>query len=254
SKKLQNENIEVLPIQLDVRDRAAYAAARENAYKYFGDHPRLLFNTAGVNGFGPLHNASFGDFDWILGVNLHGVINGIQTFLPTMLSRNETSWIATTGSMAGFMGNASAGIYAATKAAVFNLMESYHKTLPDLGVGVSIVCPASMRSNIADTLGVRPPELAETSSFSDDSEFKQLQRELYATGMDPLQLAGHVIEGIVNRRLYILPFTETREGLRQYFDQVISAFDHYGRPDEEAQRRAENFVKYQLAVAKLQQS
>lgn len=253
AEQLQAENIGVLPIQLDVRDREAYAVARENIYEYFGDYPRVLLNTAGVNGFGPLHKASFGDFDWILGVNLHGVINGIQTFLPAMLNRNEESWIATTGSMAGFMGNASAGIYAATKAAVFNLMESYHKTLPALGVGVSVVCPASIRSNIADTLDVRPAELAETSSFSDDSEFKQLQRQLYATGMDPLRLAGYVIEGIVNRRLYIVPFTETRDGLQQYFDEVISAFDHYGHPDEDAQRRAEDFVNYQRAAAKLRQ-
>ena len=252
SEYLQAQNVDVLPIQLDVRDRVAYAAARENVYEYFGDHPRLLLNTAGVNGFGPLHKASFGDFDWILGVNLYGVVNGIQTFLPTMLDRTEASWIATTGSMAGFMGNASAGIYAATKAAVFNLMESYHKTLPDLGVGVSIICPASIRSKIADTLDMRPPELAETSSFNDDSEFKQLQRQLYATGMDPLRLAGYVVEGIVNRRLYILPFPETRGGLQNYFDEIISAFDHYGCPDEEAQQRADDFVKYQRAAAKLQ--
>ena len=253
-KRLRAENVEVVTVLLDVRDRSAYAAAGQRVYEHFGQFPRLLFNTAGVNGFGPIQNASYNDFDWIMGVNLHGVINGIQTFLPMMLEQNDPAWIVTTGSMAGFMGSASAGIYAATKAAVFSLMESYDKTLPDQGVGVSIVCPASIRSNIADTLDTRPSEFAKKSSFNNDPEFIKLQRQLYSSGMAPLQLAAHVVEGIVQNRLYIVPFTETRDGLKQYFDNIIEAFDSYGSPDRDAQRRAADFLEYQQAVATIQQS
>ncbi|HEY4536573.1 MAG TPA: SDR family NAD(P)-dependent oxidoreductase [Enteractinococcus sp.] len=252
--QLREEQIEVLAIQLDVRDREAYAAAGQTVYEHFGEFPRLLFNTAGVNGFGPLHKASYSDFDWIVGVNLNGVINGIQTFLPKMLHHKQPAWIATTGSMAGFMGSSSAGIYAATKAAVFNLMESYHKSLSDECVGVSIVCPASIQSNIAETLDLRPAELAQTSSFNNDPEFRALQRRLYSSGMDPLQLAGHVVEGIVDKRLYIVPFTETRTALQEYFDEVLAAFDSYGSPDVEAQRRAADFVEYQQQVNLLRQN
>ena len=241
---LAADGIDAHGVRLDVRDRAAWAAAVDEVEHHFADPIGLLFNTAGVNGFGPLESATYADFDWVMGVNLGGVINGIQTVLPRMLAAGRGGHIVSVASMAGFEGSPSAAIYAASKAAVINLMESYAMSLEPHGIGVSVLCPASVRSDIANALDRRPTDLAEGSSFTDDPRFVELQRQLYAAGMDPIELAQHVLSAVENRRLYVLPFTETREGLRAHFDQILAAYDASETDPAAAAERASAFEEY----------
>ena len=86
---LAAEGIEVHGIALDITDRAAYAAAADEVERVFGQAPTLLFNTAGVNNFGPIENTTYGDFDWLIGVNLGGVVNGMVTFVPRMIASGK---------------------------------------------------------------------------------------------------------------------------------------------------------------------
>lgn len=248
--RLLETGIEAHAIRLDITDRAAYADAADEVESVFGGPPQLLFNTAGVNSFGPLENATYEDFDWILGVNLQGVINGIQTFLPRMIASGRDGHIVTTSSMGGFEGSATAAIYCATKAAVINLMESYAITLPKYGIGASVLCPASIRSNIADSQQTRPAHLATNSGFRSDEAFIELQRRLYNGGMDPVELAEHVQRGIENNDLYILPFPETKEGVRAHFEKILDAFAAPDSDPEGARRRARAFEEYRAEAAK----
>ena len=78
--RLTEAGIEARGFVLDITDRAAYARVADAVEEHFGDPVTLLFNTAGVNGFGPIESMTYEDFDWIMGVNLGGVINGMQTF------------------------------------------------------------------------------------------------------------------------------------------------------------------------------
>jgi NAD(P)-dependent dehydrogenase (short-subunit alcohol dehydrogenase family) len=247
--KLRGAGIEAHAIRLDISDRTAYAAAADEVETVFGGPPQLLFNTAGVNSFGPLENATYEDFDWIFGVNLHGVINGIQTFLPRMIASGRDGHIVTTASMAGFEGSPTAAVYSATKAAVLNLMESYAITLPKYGIGASVLCPASIRSNIADAQQTRPEHLAKNSGFRTDEEFIELQRQLYSGGMDPMVLAQHVKKAIENDQLYILPFPETKEGVRAHFDKILDAFVDIDSDREGAEQRARAFEEYRAKAA-----
>lgn len=248
---LRDQGVTVDPVRLDIRDRDAWRRAADGIEDRLGDTPTLLFNTAGVNGFGPLTEASYADFDWILDVNLGGVINGIQTLLPRMLARGIGGHLVSVASMAGFQGSPSAAIYAASKAAVINLMESYALTLPAQGIGVSVLCPASVRSDIAHTLDRRPAELAAGSSFITDPRFVELQRRLYEGGMDPLELAGHVRDAIVAGRFWVLPFPETRDGLRAHFDTILAAYDDVVTDPEAAAERARAFEEYRAQAARL---
>ncbi len=241
---LAAEGIDAHGVRLDVRDRAAWSVAVDEVEQRFGDPVGLLFNTAGVNGFGPLESATYADFDWIMGVNLGGVVNGIQTVLPRMLAAGRGGHIVSVASMAGFEGSPTAAIYAASKAAVINLMESYAIALEPHGIGVSVLCPASVRSDIANALDRRPADLAEGSSFSEDPRFIELQRQLYAAGMDPIELAQHVMSAIEARRLYVLPFTETREGIRAHFDQILAAYDASETDPVAAAERMAAFEQY----------
>lgn len=247
---LAGMGIEAHGIQLDISDRAAYAAAADEVEAVFGSPPQLLFNTAGVNSFGPLEKATYEDFDWIFGVNLHGVINGIQTFLPRMIATGRDGHIVTTASMAGFEGSPTAAIYSATKAAVINLMESYALALPKYGIGASVLCPASIRSNIADAQQTRPANLAKNSGFRSDEEFIELQRLLYSGGMDPVVLAQHVKKAIEANELYILPYPETKDGVRAHFETILDAFTDPDSDPEGAERRARAFEEYRIKAAR----
>ncbi|NMR32028.1 SDR family NAD(P)-dependent oxidoreductase [Crystallibacter degradans] len=248
--RLREEGIEAHTIRLDISDRAAYAEAADEVDSVFGGPPQLLFNTAGVNSFGPLENATYEDFDWIFGVNLNGVINGIQTFLPRMIASGRDGHIVTTSSMAGFEGSPTAAIYAATKAAVFNLMESYALALPKYGIGASVLCPASIRSNIAHAQQTRPEHLAKNSGFRSDEEFIELQHQLYSGGMDPVVLAQHVKRAIENDELYVLPYPETKEGIQAHFNTILDAFADLDSDREGADQRARAFAEYRAKAAR----
>ena len=250
-QQLREQGIEAHAIRLDISDREAYARAADEVEAVYGEAPSFLFNTAGVNSFGPLENATYSDFDWIFGVNLFGVINGIQTFLPRMIAAGKGGHIVSVASMAGFEGNPSAGIYAASKAAVINLMESYALTLPKHGIGVSVLSPASIRSNIADAQNTRPAHLAADSGFTSDETFIELQRRLYAGGMDPQVLAEHVKTAMENGVLHILPFPETKPGLAAHFQAVLDSYVDPSIDPEGSADRARAFVEYQAASRKM---
>jgi len=248
---LRAEGVDVLAIQLDVSDRAAYARAADEVERMFGEAPSLLFNTAGVNSFGPLEGATYEDFDWILGVNLFGVINGIQTFLPRMIEAGRGGHIVAVASMAGFAGSPSAAIYAASKAAVINLMESYALALPEHGIGVSVLCPASIRSNIADAQETRPANLAGNSGFTSNASFIELQRKLYAGGMDPIVLAEHLKRAMEDGALYVLPYPEVKPGIEKHFQTILEAFPGLDSDPDGALERARAFAEYQVESRKI---
>lgn len=249
--RLAGRGVSAHAVALDVRDREAWERAVDEVESHFGAPITLLLNTAGVNGFGPLEKATFADVDWIMGVNFGGVVNGILTVLPRMLSAARGGHIVSVASMAGFQGSPVAGIYAASKAAVINLMESYAMSLRGHGVGVSLLCPASVRTDIAHALDRRPVELAEGSSFTTDPRFVELQQRLYDGGMDPIELAGHVCDAIEADRFWVLPFTETRQGLSEHFGRILSGFDDYEVDGASARARADALEDYRREAAAL---
>jgi NAD(P)-dependent dehydrogenase (short-subunit alcohol dehydrogenase family) len=209
-------------IRLDITDRAAYAAAADEVEEVFGSPPQLLFNTAGVNAFGPPEASTYEDYDWIMGVCLDGVINGMVTFVPRMIKAGKGGHIVSTASMGGFWGTTITAPYSAAKAAVINLMESYSLTLPKYGIGVSVLCPAAINSNIHNAAETRPANMASTGYLTDEKAVDTL-RTIYEAGMDPVDLAKWVKKGIEDEQLYILPYPEEREALERHFKQIVDS-------------------------------
>ena len=110
-------------ITLDVTDRAAMAAAAAETARTLGN-VHLLCNNAGVSLFGPMDAATFDDWDWLLGVNIGGVVNGLQAFVPHMKAHGEGGHVVNTASMAGLITGPGMGIYCASKFAVVGLTAS----------------------------------------------------------------------------------------------------------------------------------
>ena len=219
---LRTEGITAHGLVLDIMDRAAYARAADEVEAVFGAAPTLLFNTAGVNSFGPVENTSYDDFDWIIGVNLGGVINGMVTFVPRMIKSGKPGHIVTTSSLGGLMGSALAAPYSAAKAAVVNLMESYRLGLEKHGIGVSVLCPANIKSNIAEASRLRPAQFGQSGYVENEDSIASLH-SIHQHGMDPVELAEHVKRAIEANQLYVIPYPEARDGLRAHFDRIVDS-------------------------------
>ncbi len=235
---LTAEGVEAHGIVLDITDREAYARAADEVEAVFGSPPTLLFNTAGVNSFGPVENTTYDDFDWLIGVNLGGVINGMVTFVPRMIAAGKPAHIVTVSSLGGLMGSALAAPYSAAKAAVVNLMESYHQGLAKHGIGVSVLCPANIKSNIAEAVRIRPAKFGK-SGYVETQEAIDSLHSIYRHGMEPVELAGHVKRGIEEGALYIIPYPEAREGVEQHFKRIADAIPPIETDPEGAKKRAE---------------
>jgi len=220
--ELRAEGIEAHGIALDITDREAYARAADEVEAVFGMAPTLLSHTAGVNSFGPIENTSYDDFDWLIGVNLGGVINGCVTFVPRMIASGKPGHMVAVSSMGGFQGSSLAAPYSAAKAAVINLMEGYRMGLAQYGIGVTICCPANIKSNIAEASKLRPARFGKSGYVENADSIASLQ-SIHQHGMEPDQLATAILEGITDNKPYVIPYPEVRDMLSQHFAEIVEA-------------------------------
>jgi len=208
-------------VRLDVTDRAAMARAADEAERVFGK-VHVVCNNAGVNFFAPIDECTYQDWDWLLSVNLGGVVNGVQTFVPRIKAHGEGGHIVNTGSMASFIAGPSAGIYTTSKFAVRGMTESLRWTLAPVGIGVSLLCPGLVNTQIHHSVDIRPAALSQDTGQQDPAFMTRLA-ELQLVGMDPVEVAEKVLRGIRNNDLFIFPHPEFKEELREIFNEVLSA-------------------------------
>lgn len=214
-------------LQLDVTDRAALHAAADEVQATVGNLHVLCAN-AGVGDTGYIKNASYEDWDWIVGVTLGGVINCVTTFLPRMRAHGEPGHVVATSSMAGLLPLNHGGIYSVAKSAVVGMMEGLRMELADTPIGVSVLCPGMTRTNIRTTLALRPdkyrhavqspapPPAASAAPPGSPPDFMK-------HAMDPTEIGAKVLRGIRRNDLYILPHAEFGAMLRTHFDAILAA-------------------------------
>jgi NAD(P)-dependent dehydrogenase (short-subunit alcohol dehydrogenase family) len=217
----QSTNRDYHFIKVDVTDRAAMAAAAEEAERVFGK-VHVLCNNAGVYGNLPIETASYGDWDWVLGVNLGGVINGLVSFLPKMIAHGEGGHIVNTSSMAGIIPlPAAGGLYATSKFAVRGLTDSLRLALGAHNIGVSVLCPGMTRTRILEAEQHRPGQAAKPAAASANPE---LFNPDMGDGMDPVELGERILLGIQRNDAYILPHSEFKDEVQGLFDDIIAGF------------------------------
>jgi NADP-dependent 3-hydroxy acid dehydrogenase YdfG len=246
---LKQRGAQIHAIKLDITDRAAYARAVDEAERVFGP-VQLLFNTAGVSVFGPLEQATYDDYDWMMGVNFGGVVNGMQTFVPRMIAHGRGGHIVNTASLGAFHAASIAGIYSASKFAVHGISMAMRDALAKYDIGVSCLCPANIRTNIADSIETRPAHLANSGFHVDEAEIAAL-REIYSQGMDPEELAGHVLEAVKKNQFYVIPYPEARKGLEAGFQAVLDALPPADADPEGQAKRNRAMLNYRNARAAL---
>ena len=217
-------------IQLDVTDRAAFARAADETERVFGN-VHVLCNNAGINLFNDIADATYQDWDWVLGVNLGGVINGVVTFVPRIKAHGERGHVVNTASMAAFVAGPGAGIYTTAKFAVHGLSDALRWSLLPHGIGVSMVCPGLVKSKIYESDQIRPAALS-TDTTPADPAFMQILPGLHEAGMDPDEIGDKVLGAIRNNDFYVFTHPDHRDELRGIFDETIAAFPDATVPPE----------------------
>ena len=201
-------------IALDVTDRERW---REVAEEIGPVH--ILVNNAGVSVFGPSDAASYADYDWIMGVNFGGVVNGLVTFIPRIKALGGGGHIVNVASMAAYLPGPQAGIYTASKFAVRGLTECLRFNLAPYGIGVSLVCPALTRTNAWDSALKRPARFAASGFAPPDRAELARFGEAFEAGMDPLEVGHKTLAGMMENRALILTHPE----FAQDFDEIHQA-------------------------------
>jgi NAD(P)-dependent dehydrogenase (short-subunit alcohol dehydrogenase family) len=233
------DNREVMGVRLDVMDRAGFAATADKVEAEFGP-VSLLFNNAGINLFQTIEDSSWDDWDWVLGVNLGGVINGVMTFAPRMKTRalaGEVTGghIVNTASMASFIAGGAPGIYNTAKFAVRGLSYSLRHSMCEYGFGVSVVHPGLVKSMIYASDDVRPDELKGAMKPVDAAAVERLAG-LHEFGMAPDVIGARILDGIRENRANIFTHPDHREELAELFDEILADYRDYP-PDEGYDRR-----------------
>ena len=248
------DNREVMGVQLDVASRDGFKAAADAVEAQFGP-VSILVNNAGVNLFQPIEESSYDDWDWLLGVNLHGVINGVQTFVPRMVERVKAGQqvgghVVNTASMAAFLAGGSPGIYNTTKYAVRGLSESLRYSLLQYGIGVSVLCPGLVKSYIYASDDIRPDGLKAQMKAVDTAAVERLAG-VHEFGMEPDVIGARVIKAMEANRLYIFSHPDHKDELREVFDYILDHYQDYPKDPGFDQRVAfEKFRRDAFADAR----
>ena len=228
----------VVPQRYDLRlepnlEAATFAGAvsiivdvREPVIEILLNAAELVIESAAIfqDGREPIHgsleSASHRDWEWVLGVNLWGVIHGIEAFVPRMIAQKEPGHIVNTASMAGLIASQGLGVYNTSKYAVVGLSETLQKDLRPHNIGVSVLCPMGVSTNIRTSERNRPADLQNPSGPEANDWFQLIGRYL-----SPEEVAGRVLRAVKANRLYVITHEEAREPLRRRFERMDRAFE-----------------------------
>jgi NAD(P)-dependent dehydrogenase (short-subunit alcohol dehydrogenase family) len=197
----------VLATRVDVARAEDVERLARETYAAFGA-AHVVCNNAGVAVIGAVHEHSLADWQWVMGVNLWGVIHGVRAFVPRMLAGGDEGHIVNTASMAGLTTAPFMSVYDVTKHGVVALSESMYKEFTATGapIGVSVVCPGLINTSIMRSSRNRPAELAEEGKAGPMAQaFGQGLADRLTTGYPPSKVAEQVFHGIHDKRFYIVP-------------------------------------------------
>ena len=205
-----------LAVRTDVTELAQVEALADRAFSELGAVD-VLCNNAGVALWGGLEEATHRDWQWVLGVNLWGVIHGLEAFLPRMIASKRRGHVVNTASMAGLVATRGLGVYNTSKYAVVGLSETLAKDLAPHGIGVSVLCPLGVATRIRASDRNRPAHLRNDAA-RDAAPFT-LDGETLA----PEPVAEMVLSAILDNRLYVITHGEALEPIRRRFQRIERA-------------------------------
>jgi NAD(P)-dependent dehydrogenase (short-subunit alcohol dehydrogenase family) len=214
------KEVDGLPFAVDVSSLESVQRLAEDVYAAMG-RVDVLCNNAGVGLAGPTEALTAADWRWVFSVNVDGVVHGLLAFLPRIRAQGTPAHIVNTGSLAGLLGLPGAAPYCASKAAVVVISESLRAELGNEGIGVTVICPASVRTRIGEAARNRPVHLAPSGS--------RAPRTPPEDAVDPDALGRRVRQAVLDDELYVIPLTESDalvvELIGKRFETIVAVLD-----------------------------
>jgi NAD(P)-dependent dehydrogenase (short-subunit alcohol dehydrogenase family) len=222
TRSLEGEGAQVAAVRTDVGDLTSVQRLADATWAKFG-RADILFNNAGVAAAGPTHLATHADWEWSMRVNVWGPIHGIEAFVPRMIEQGQGGHVLFTASFAGLVANRELGPYCMSKFAVVGMAESLARDVKDHRIGVSLVLPMRVASNIYTSTRNRPADLGGPldTPFTEEQRTSMVGRELPAE-----TVARLIVDGIRRGDLYIHTHREARELVQRRFERLDAAFEH----------------------------
>ena len=219
---VEAKGVSAVSMKLDVSSAQEVEAFARLIDKELGG-AHVVCNNAGVSPLGAVWETSLGDWQWILGVNLWGVIHGVRSFVPRLMKRNE-GHVVNTASVAGIINPPGSGAYNVTKHAVVALSETLHHDLRERGsaVGVSVLCPAYVPTGIADSERNRPAGLEATVKSREMLAREQMLKKAVASGrLSADDVAKAVVQAVKEDRFYILTHPRIKGAIGARMEDIL---------------------------------
>jgi NAD(P)-dependent dehydrogenase (short-subunit alcohol dehydrogenase family) len=223
-KAIEATGARVATVVVDVSDPQSVEAAGKVALDSFGAL-HIAVNNAGVAMHGtPVESVTMQEWNWVIGVNVMGVINGIRTFVPMIRAHGQGGHVVNTGSVSSLFvrEGRNQGAYAMTKYAVLALSEALEQELAGSDIGVSVLCPGGVRTSIFDSAATRPDRFG--GSYQ-RPEQEAMKTAFAPAALDPDVVGRRVLQAIRDNEFYVLTHTAEREVISARFDRIRAAFD-----------------------------
>jgi|SRR5689334_1861848 NAD(P)-dependent dehydrogenase (short-subunit alcohol dehydrogenase family) len=208
-----------LAVKTDVSHLADVQALADRAFAELGA-VHVVCNNAGVALWGGLESVSHQDWEWAMGVNLWGVIHGVEAFVPRMVAQKQPGHVVNTASMAGLIASQGLGVYNTTKYAVVGLSETLQKDLRGHDIGVSVLCPMGVNTRIRQSERNRPATLRNATAAREGTAVELIGRYL-----PPEHVAERVLRAIYANRLYVITHEEGLTPLKRRFERMAQAIE-----------------------------
>jgi NAD(P)-dependent dehydrogenase (short-subunit alcohol dehydrogenase family) len=234
AREMSDAGATVVAVRTDVAQLADIETLADRAWSAYGA-VHVLCNNAGVSGGGLSWEVSAAEWEWVLGVNLWGVIHGVRTFVPRMLAGGDEGHVVNTASVAGLTTAPGMGAYNVSKFGVVALSEVMHHELGMLGakLKVSVLCPAWVNTRIIDSDRNRPGEPSGPGANPGFDAMRETVRGLVEAGLPPSRVAELVFEAIRDERLYVLTHPDFLPLVRHRMEGIIEgtnpSFGGFGR-------------------------
>lgn len=219
-QEFKDQGIDIATIICDVSKLEQVNAAADATIEYFGK-VHVLCNNAGVAVGGYSEACSMRNWNWVVDVNLWGVVYGLQAFVPLILAQDEGGHVISTASMAGMVGLRGAGPYNATKFAVVGMMETFAADHRKHNINASVLCPGIVATNIGDSARNRPEEYGGAVAASE----KDQTAEMLAGGLDPDIVGDLVLEAVREDQFYIFTDPGLKHLIETRCERIIAGYD-----------------------------
>ena len=237
---LHGSNVEVRAYVLDVTDRAQYAAVADQVEADLGP-VHLVCNNAGVYRGGGMDSVTYEDWDWVMGVNVGGVINGVQNWIRRLKAHGQGGHIVNTASMSGMLASPGLGVYNTSKFAVVGLSEALREDLAESGIGVSVLCPGMVQTRILESERTRPESLTPEDEEAEAAAqaHSAMMHMAMNVGIPAEEVAQLVVDGVRQNLMYLFPHPEFKAPTEARVQAILEAF---GEVDPERVRAQEEFL------------